>query len=483
MNRDILQGDILERIKDIPDNTIDCIITSPPYWGLRDYGAKGQLGLEPDFRDFLKIMSKIMIECKRVLKDTGSCWVNLGDTYAGSGKGAGGDGKESFVFDKKPEVNETIQAKSQIGIPARFYINCIDEGWIARNFIPWIKGNAMPSSVKDNLTNKWEAVFFFVKNNKPVFWYNEITFESVTEQPKGNKGGIDWIYKTCTICLDKGINKNHKKCNGTGIFRYTTWHSRDYYFNLDNIREETISEPRKIKNVKTKHEQGTLDGGIDKDKFIDKKYGDDSKINAGRLHTSDARKNKAQDQYTRRMLDERAKGGQHDNPLGDPKGKNPGNVFYINTQAYSGAHFATFPEKLPMRILKCACPSEVCRKCNIPRYPISKPSPEYQKIIDKQFLKEYGASDGMKTGGGIRGDKGAPRPSAEYVLAGYSKCNCNEGFKPGIVLDPFMGAGTTALAAEKLGLDWMGIELNEEYIVSIRKRLENFKNNKMGDYS
>ena len=89
MNRTILQGDVLEKIREIPDKSIDVVISSPPYWGLRDYNVEGQLGLEPDFNDYLNTMQKIMDEIKHVLKDTGTCWINLGDTYSGSGKGAG----------------------------------------------------------------------------------------------------------------------------------------------------------------------------------------------------------------------------------------------------------------------------------------------------------------------------------------------------------------------------------------------------------
>ena len=118
MNREILVGDVLEKIKEIPDKTIDCVITSPPYWSLRDYSVEGQWGLEPDFHQYLAKMGRLMDELRRVLKDTGTCWINLGDTYSGSGKGAGtADCKESWRPDKRPKMNETITAKPRIGIP------------------------------------------------------------------------------------------------------------------------------------------------------------------------------------------------------------------------------------------------------------------------------------------------------------------------------------------------------------------------------
>ena len=164
MNRQIFQGDVLEQLAQFPDECIDTIISSPPYWGLRDYSVEGQLGLEPDFHDYLGTMQTIMDELRRVLKNTGTCWINLGDTYSGSGKGAGTDLKTTkrvWEFKKRPKMNETITAKSRIGIPERFYINCIDSGWIARNNIVWSKNNTMPSSVKDRML----VLFFAVPIN------------------------------------------------------------------------------------------------------------------------------------------------------------------------------------------------------------------------------------------------------------------------------------------------------------------------------
>ena len=192
MNRQILHGDVLDKVKEIPDESIDTIISSPPYWGLRDYGVKGQLGLEPDFRDYLKTMSEIMAQLKRVLKKTGSCWINLGDTYGGFAAAQNwNDLKEDFQRphrEKKKFQAETKKPfpKSRVGIPERFYINCIDEGWIARNHIPWYKSNSMPSSVKDRFTNKWESIFFFVKNQKYYFNLDAVREKTITESKPFN---------------------------------------------------------------------------------------------------------------------------------------------------------------------------------------------------------------------------------------------------------------------------------------------------------
>ena len=192
MNRQILVGDVLEKIKEIPVESIDCIITSPPYWGLRDYGVPGQWGMEEDFKDYLFKMMQLMNRLKQVLKKTGTVWINLGDTYAG--------GIAHFDFEQKDTNKEKfyseesikerqyvgqkknhIANKSRYGIPERFYTKCIDAGWIARNHIPWYKSNSMPQSVKDRFTNKWESVFFFVKQQKYYFNLDAVRVKALSE--------------------------------------------------------------------------------------------------------------------------------------------------------------------------------------------------------------------------------------------------------------------------------------------------------------
>jgi len=176
-HRQILAGDVIDRLKKIPDGTFDCIITSPPYWAIRDYSVDGQWGLEKSFDEYLEKMKLLMAQLHRVLKSTGTCWINLGDTYAsGGGKGVeqtlGRNYNHNHTkeqdYSPKAQYRKTM-AKSRMGITEQFYLNCINSGWIARNVIPWIKWNAMPQSVKDRFTNKWEYVYFFAKAQKYYF--------------------------------------------------------------------------------------------------------------------------------------------------------------------------------------------------------------------------------------------------------------------------------------------------------------------------
>jgi len=343
MNRQILHGDVLKKLAEIPNETFDTIISSPPYWGLRDYGVDGQLGLEPDFRDYLKIMSKIMTELKRVLKSTGTCWINLGDTYASGGEGVEQSFDRNRGVDNQKEQNHTpksayrkYMAKSRFGIPERFYINCIDDGWIARNHIPWYKSNSMPSSVKDRFTNKWESIFFFAKSQKYYFNLDAVREKTLTES------------KPFNIRVRENITGHAQAKLGDKSWTATKDEMERYNKN-GTIKEKYKDEPQS--NVARLHKE--REGNPNKQ---DTTLGADGKPNPTYKGFNERWNNKAQDQYTKRVLEERENGANHDNPLGNPKGKNPGDVFFINPRPFTEAHFATFPVDLPLKILKCACP-------------------------------------------------------------------------------------------------------------------------------
>ena len=171
---EILQGDSLTRLKDIDSESINCIVTSPPYWALRDYKTEGQIGIEKTIDEYINNLIKVFDECKRVLKKTGTCWVVLGDTYAGTGhKGDykdpkyenGRNGQEIALNNKI----EGIKDKSLCMIPQRFAIRMVDYGWICRCIPIWQKPNCMPSSAKDRFTVDYEFIHFFTKSQKYYF--------------------------------------------------------------------------------------------------------------------------------------------------------------------------------------------------------------------------------------------------------------------------------------------------------------------------
>ena len=167
----IYQEPCLETVSKMPDNFLDCVITSPPYWQLRDYGYEGQWGLEPTYQQYLEHLWSLMDAIYPKLKDGGTVWVNLGDTYMNNSsyceKGRQGYGNDKIGMIYKKDDN--IKQKSLCLIPHRFAIGCIERNWIMRNDVIWAKRNGMPESVTDRFSKKHEYFFFMVKSEKYYF--------------------------------------------------------------------------------------------------------------------------------------------------------------------------------------------------------------------------------------------------------------------------------------------------------------------------
>ncbi len=453
----IFCGNVLDILPTFPDDSIDCCVTSPPYWGLRNYGDGsnmvwggdpnckhewgekhhidgkaehgphsilspkvkvgqrfeatstfcvkcgawfGQLGIEPHPQMYIDHIVQIMEEVRRVLKPTGSLWLNVGDTYFGAKGKSASKWSENHLeeretlqtkrtnmnIDKPQDILKEdggwFQRKQRMMIPERIAIAMQDRGWILRNTIIWYKPNHMPSSVTDRLTNSYEPVFFFVKNPR-------------------------------------------------------------YFFDLDLIRRKHLWASK------------------DKRSLMRRVEGKSGKITSGSYAT---------------------------NAVGyNPLGANPADVWPLCTEAFSGAHFATFPTRLVDRIIKAVCPQQVCKKCGKPRTRIVE-----SKVVDEELEEEIADKDfgENKLGSGVHGRGLAgvsgggtanSRPPAEifaktlnrtHVTTGWTDCGCNAGFEDGIILDPFMGSGTTALTARKNCRRYVGIEINPEFIPIIEGRLK-----------
>ena len=193
----ILCGDAYQVLQKFPDESIDCVVSSPPYWAMRNYGIKGQMGLEPNFQDYIDKLCHVFDGVKRVLKKKGTCWVNLGDTYFGDApirktscaKLNQKDKVAPVAIRRSAELQEGVQRKSLVQIPARFALEMTRRGWILRNEIIWHKPSCMPSSVKDRFTVDFEKLFFFVKN---IHYYFEQQFEPL----KDEKSLIRALFKT-----------------------------------------------------------------------------------------------------------------------------------------------------------------------------------------------------------------------------------------------------------------------------------------------
>ncbi len=292
-NRTILHGDVIDKLLTLEDKSIDCSVWSPPYFGgLRDYGVKGQWGLEVQLKEYLEKLRHVMAILHNKLKDDGTCWVNLGDSYSTKTSG--------------------IEAKSRFGVPERFYITAIDSGWIARNHICWYKNNGMPSSVKDRFTNKWESLFFFTKNRKYYFNLDEVREPCITETIPFNVRVRD---TTKNRFIQKATKTEQRKHDKTGVKKQDTTLGGDgkpkpTYKGFNKRWKER-------KWVQEYSQQGT--------------------------HSIAKKHNGIYDMETGKSLNH-------------PNGKNPGDAWMFNTQPFPEAHTATFPEKLITRILKAGCP-------------------------------------------------------------------------------------------------------------------------------
>jgi site-specific DNA-methyltransferase (adenine-specific) len=332
----IVVGDVRSVLPTIPAASIDTVITSPPYWALRDYHVDGQIGLEPTIDGWVSELRSVLREVARVLKPTGSLWLNLGDTYSHHDR----DG---------------ASPKSLLLGPERVALAMTQDGWRIRSKVIWAKTNPMPTSVRDRLSCTYEVLYFATRSQK-------------------------------------------------------------YFFDLDAIRvphrsqlkRPSIAAARRAVHAARPEWAGPLAGsnvGLDRTKA------------EGRV--------------------------------GNPLGKNPGDVWQYATSNLRGAHHATFPVDLITRPLVASCPEKVCARCGEP--------------WERERARRLGHL-------AVVGELSA-------------QCSCAAGYRPGLVLDPFIGAGTTAIAAERHGRDWLGIELNSEFAVQANARIEDERRKRAADRS
>lgn len=184
----IYQGDCLEVLKTFPDNSIDCVMTSPPYFNQRDYGVEGQLGLEKTPEEYVDKLCNIFDQVKRILRKDGTCWVNISDCYGGyQGKNNGYPDRKNEVADIPQIKRDTKTAKSLLCVPEMFLLEMVKRGWLIRNKIVWYKRNVMPSSASDRFTIDYEMLYFFTKSKNYFFkqQYEPIKTETIQRNKYG----------------------------------------------------------------------------------------------------------------------------------------------------------------------------------------------------------------------------------------------------------------------------------------------------------
>ena len=165
-------GDALTVLRTLPDASVDCCVTSPPYFGLRDYGVDGQMGAESSPAEYVEAMRAVFAEVRRVLADDGTLWLNLGDSYSGGNRRTydTDGGKTRARGHAEPRPLTGIPEKNLLGIPWRVAFALQDDGWTLRNSIIWHKPNAMPESVTDRLSGRHENLFMLTKGRR--YWFD-----------------------------------------------------------------------------------------------------------------------------------------------------------------------------------------------------------------------------------------------------------------------------------------------------------------------
>lgn len=268
----LYHGDALEQASKLPDSSVNCIVTSPPYYGLRDYGSDGQYGLEESPAAYVETMRALFSELRRVLAEDATLWLNIGDSYSGQrgNKTPAPDNKNTAVGGGSVgrfEGKRGMVPKNLMGIPWRVAFALQDDGWILRNAIIWHKPNAMPESVTDRLSTRYEQFFMFSKSQK-------------------------------------------------------------YWFDLDPIREEFTSQSGMANSFARKTKEAAVPGqGYKQHRHERTPPGTSPQLEAtGKRHAA-----------------------------ADPRGKNPGDMWSINTQPFGGAHFAVMPQELARRAIVAGC--------------------------------------------------------------------------------------------------------------------------------
>ena len=542
----------------LPDASVHMCVTSPPYWGLRDYGlgqweggdaecgherpftdsttlpnsgftnnghkneswpnntcglcgAKNTpagIGLEPTLGEWVENIVAVMREVRRVLRDDGTVWLNIGDAYSGGGRGTNPNGKQGTnvgTFGLKRESGSGLASKNLMGQPWRVAFALQDDGWILRSAIVWHKPNPMPESVTDRPTSSYEMIFLLTKSGIPQFWTHRdlpgqrtaptpdyrwrdaLTGIEFTDEPDAYTedmfpcpdcggegsitreagqvsmfGGVPAMVKECAKCKGKGEIKRWKRSN--------LWQGHDYFYDAEAVREPSKSPGRVVSydgsQKTTAHENRTYPGATPKDTVV----------------------------------------GSHANVR---------NVWLIPTQGRPDAHFATFPDELPRRcILAGTSEHGVCSECGAP----------WARVVESEHRPNQSDNNGKHDGtlyrtvsGGVSNDARkrrtlgwqptcgcnaeckihkprnpqgkaltSPRqdgnswnenegrgfiPKPKETMGWQPTCSCAATIVPATVLDPFVGSGTTVAVAQALGRRGVGLDLNSEYLKIAANRI------------
>ena len=491
----ILEGHVLDKLRELPDNSVHCVVTSPPYFGLRDYQCEGQIGLEKTLEEYIAVMVEVFREVRRVMRPDASLWLNLGDTYAASRSYQVPDNKHPACgeHDKgSHKVPPGLKPKDLCGVPWRVALALQADGWWLRSDIIWAKGNPMPSSVTDRPSTSHEYIFLLTKSAR-YYWDAEAVREKCQSGPSDikkmeeSKERIGGFYKDAVdplMAASSKTNIGHKRAVGSPSGRNcrSVWHINTQPFSdwTETSRQVPV-------------ELGEVSDGM---KHI---VSQDCPVH-GCLYRQDSNSPDGE-----REGDSQTHSGRNGNCLAqaplfdcapiDPIGAGGLSLPNLDSPAQPCSpsakdHNTGTRRKAPVPETTTPCISSAEIPCH---------------TADRLAEPESGACHpGTSCCTPLPGETGAHSPAqtlcrtvdksslpippecickfyqeiteksshfATFPPALVEKCikaGCPED---GTVLDPFNGAGTTCLVAAKLGRDSIGIELKPEYVEIAKKRI------------
>lgn len=427
----IINADVLDGLAQLPDESVHCVVTSPPYFGLRSYLPDDhpmkafEIGSEATVEEHIEKLVAVFADVRRVLRSDGVCWLNYGDAYAGSwgaqsrgeppGPKSALSGGQIYAAPKGTHTGSLkkvplgMKPKDLMLLPFRLAIALQSDGWWVRSRLPWLKPNGMPSSVEDRPGTSVEEIFMLTKSAR--YFYDGEAIKQIAKYPAG-PNAPDKI----------------KSPQGQGISRR----------NKNERSDEAIAES----SARTRH-------------GFNDRWDNGSSDGQRAYRQSDA----------------------FFSALGDVKGvvaNGDGEVLamHVATQPYPDSHFATFPPRLidPL-ILAGTSAKGCCSSCGSP----------WERTLEKVFVPQPDVSIERGVRGALSqkamddsdGRDGFPRGTNATRTTGWqAACECDASVVPCTVLDPFMGAGTTGLVADRLQRNAIGFELSDSYAAQAGGRID-----------
>lgn len=432
MNNRILVGDVTERLRELPDESVQCVVTSPPYWGLRDYGVEGQLGLERTPAEYICKMVRVFAEVKRVLRDDGTLWLNMGDSYSGSwarsaNPGGTGESSKMQVSNRgsytagESECSARIcppglKPKDLCGIPWMLAFALRSDGWYLRSDIIWHKPNPMPESVTDRPTKSHEYLFLLAKS---ATYYYDADAIAEQAQERGEPDDSKLVRQVRDVPRNGGMGRFTRGGGSeTGFGSFATRNKRTVW----TVPTQSFSEAHFATFPKELIQPCILAGSRPAGKRCD----------------------------CAEIIETPLGTGQIDDPT-----------------MLTGRAGMNRPRR----------PDEGTR-------PITRHEQRQyaEQIRESPYREEIEGLCGAAIAHYIRTDRSGARPLPPNILEKLLDCGklklarreCDCPIEPAdTVLDPFAGAGTTGLVAMRYRRNFIGIELNPEYAAMAERRIVN----------